>query len=94
MTCPHCKAPFSAEFIAKAADESRVVIAVTPAAGEMFDIMTLGGLLRGFARLLRASGASLGADSTILLEKVESGEGGQLVFRCIVARVQKGEKHV
>lgn len=84
MKCPNCDASLGT--VANFADDSRIAIAITPAAGEMFDLKTIGGTLTNFAKLLEAVGKEVGQKTIVLLERVEANSDGGLTFHAIVCR--------
>jgi hypothetical protein len=87
VTCPHCSHEIGFQYTAKAADTSRLRYAIKPMPGEYMTAQVVGATLKGIADLLVASGKSLGANSVVLVEKIENGlDPGAIDFHLLVAR--------
>jgi hypothetical protein len=78
LRCPHCGEGFSSEMIAAVKDESRIAMAITPAPGELFDVETIGDVLKNYGKLLRAVGKEMEVKTLVMLERVEAGGDGKL----------------
>lgn len=87
IACPNCKTEIGFQYTAKAADTSRLRYAIKPMPGEYMTAQVVGATLKGIADLLVASGKDLGANSVVLVEKIENGlDPGAIDFHLLVTR--------
>ena len=87
VKCPHCSGEISYSYVAKAADASRMRFALKPMPGEFMTAQVIGNSLAAFGDLLIASGKQLGANTVVLVEKMENGlDPGSIDIHLLAAR--------
>ena len=85
--CPKCNERISIGLVAKAAAESRMSFSLTPTKGEKMGLGTVAGSMAALDKLLVSVGKQLGTKTTVLIERFETGEEGQLTVHMLIARV-------
>lgn len=84
--CPHCGKAFGAEMVARLADESRITWSLTPSPGEFMSAESVGGSLAALAQLLKEIGKNVGCSTEIVVERMETDEGGKITARLRICR--------
>lgn len=86
--CPKCGEPFSLEMVARAADESRFTLSLTPMPGEMFGAETIGGMITDTAALFQSANKAIGAPlSSCMVERIDTEPNGRVSIRFVLCRV-------
>lgn len=89
IPCPHCNEPLTFEMVAKAAAETDLSFKITPKAGELLDVETIGGSLINFSNLLKAAGKQLDHKTMVMLKRTETHADGALEFVVMICRTPK-----
>lgn len=86
VVCPHCEKPLGMDVVANVQAQSKIKYTIWPSAGELMSTRAIGGQITAIGDLLKACGKEAGAPTETLIEKVETGAGGEITIHVLVAR--------
>lgn len=89
ISCPKCGEELKFAPVAGLSDESRMVFALAASPGEMLSATNAGLALAQFAKLVKGLNKQLGAESEVLVERIETTAEGEIRCHLAVIRFEK-----